>query len=304
MSPPPRLSVVVTTCFQPESLRLILAGYRAQSFRDFELVVADDGSGDETRRLLDEARQRGDFPVRRVWQPNRGFRKARILNHAVLHTRGPLLVFSDGDCIPHRDFLRIHAESCPEGGYAVGGWVNLTLEETKALTPETIESGGHHDRVSPAAVREMRRIHFWNRFYALFGKRRRPRIRGRNVAVARSALFRINGYDENFDQFSKEDSDLRDRLNMIGAPAASLYGRSWVLHTHNDVDRPHQGSLRKRGKNKAYYDRPGVTAWCVRGLFGKSPDEDPRVRSIVDAGGTLDDAPCTRCGEEESRFEA
>ena len=126
----PRVSVIIATCFQPHSLRLLLAAYRKQTWKDFELIVADDGSGEESGRIIEEAKVAGDFPIERVWQPNKGFRKPRILNHAIFHSRGEILLFSDGDCIPELDFVRKHARLCPKDGFAVGGWVDLEKEQS------------------------------------------------------------------------------------------------------------------------------------------------------------------------------
>ena len=93
----PKVSVCFPTCFQPNSLRLVLTAYRAQPFQDIEIVVADDGSGEETKQVIEEARKEASFPIKHVWQKNEGYRKARIMNHAVLHSRAPLLILSDGD---------------------------------------------------------------------------------------------------------------------------------------------------------------------------------------------------------------
>ena len=291
----PRVSVVLATCFQPVSLRLILAGYRAQTWKDFELILADDGSGDETTRVLDELKPRCEFPIQRVWQPNRGFRKSRALNHGVFHSRGSLLVFSDGDCIPAPDFLKLHVDRCPADGFSVGGWVNLTLDQTQSLSEDGVERGDMLRFLSPEVRRDNRMIHLKNVLYGWFGKRRRPRIRGRNVAVARAAYFRINGFDEHFDGFGKEDSDLRDRLKISGFRGVSLYGRSTVFHTENEIDKPYQTSMKPRTDGRDYYGRPDRTAWCGNGLFKRPPEEDASVRRIVESGGETADEECARC---------
>ena len=141
-------------------------------------------------------------------------------------------------------------------------------------------------------------IHLKNVFYGWFGRKRRPRIRGRNVAVARASFFRINGFDENFVGFGKEDSDLRDRLKMAGARGVSLYGRSTVFHTENGIDKPCQPSMKPRTDGRGYYGRPDRAAWCPNGLFKKAPVDDESVRRVVEHGGDLDGWACDRCAAE------
>jgi glycosyltransferase involved in cell wall biosynthesis len=94
-----KISVVLSTYERPRDLALVLAGYALQDDPDFEVVVADDGSGPETAAVIADAARSGP-PVRRVWHPDRGFRKTESLNRAIATCRSDYLSFSDGDCIP------------------------------------------------------------------------------------------------------------------------------------------------------------------------------------------------------------
>src|SRR5262245_12021360 len=105
---PIRIAVIVTTYNRPDALWAVLEGFAAQSDRDFELIVADDGSTDHTRLLVEQHAQHMPFPLIHLWQEDRGFRAAAIRNRAAAHTRADYLVFTDGDCIPPRSFVRRH----------------------------------------------------------------------------------------------------------------------------------------------------------------------------------------------------
>jgi glycosyltransferase involved in cell wall biosynthesis len=262
----PFTTVILGMYNQPRALERSLAGYLRQSDPDFELIVADDGSDDEVRQVLDRARARAPFPIRHVWQENRGFRRARISNTAVRESAGRLLLFSDGDCIPHRDFVRVHRAAHRPGGFAVGGYIRLGLEDSRALTPEAVAAGAHERFLTPAILRAHRWKHVHNLFYILIGKPDRPKAYGANIGVDREAFAAVNGFDENFDGFGKEDSDLRNRLRSSGARTASAWGRAFVFHLDHGLDdkRP-SGPGRIRGEN-AYYYRPDVPARCVNGL--------------------------------------
>ena len=99
------ISVVISTYNQPRHLRRCLLSLERQSHRSFDVIVADDGSGDETRRTLEGFARRSSLRVRHVWHEDRGFRKTEILNKAVLASDAGYLVFIDGDSVLHHRFI-------------------------------------------------------------------------------------------------------------------------------------------------------------------------------------------------------
>ena len=115
------VSVIVSTYNKVDWLEKVLWGYALQDFEDFELIIADDGSTPETRELILGFAERTSFPLRHLWHPDQGYRRSIILNAAILASRGEYLVFSDGDCIPRRDFVRTHMELAGRGGSSPGG---------------------------------------------------------------------------------------------------------------------------------------------------------------------------------------
>ncbi|HJS07406.1 MAG TPA: glycosyltransferase, partial [Pirellulales bacterium] len=116
-----RLSVILSTFNSPAWLEKALWGYAAQSHRNFEVLVADDGSSDETRQRIDVMRVRTGMTIRHIWHEDRGFRKCTILNRAIEAAAADYLVFSDGDCIPRHDFLGVHARLARLGRFLSGG---------------------------------------------------------------------------------------------------------------------------------------------------------------------------------------
>ena len=136
-----QLTVILSTYNSPDWLEKVLWGYAAQTHRDFELVIADDGSGDETRQRIEKLRQETNLPIRHVWHPDDGFQKSAILNKAITATRYEYLVFSDGDCIPRNDFLAVHAARAEIGRFLSGGYTKLGLEASRTIDREHIESG-------------------------------------------------------------------------------------------------------------------------------------------------------------------
>src|SRR5690554_2143218 len=102
------ISVIITTYNQPEWLEKVLWGCAVQTFPHFEIIIADDGSGPETREAIERMRSQLPMPLRHVWHEDRGFRKCEILNRAIAAASGDYLIFLDGDCIPRRDFVDVH----------------------------------------------------------------------------------------------------------------------------------------------------------------------------------------------------
>jgi glycosyltransferase involved in cell wall biosynthesis len=98
-----KISVIVSTYNQPEWLRKVLHGYLSQTFCDFELLIADDGSDDRTAVVVNDFERLARFSIRHIWQEDDGFQKTKILNKAITAADGDYLVFSDGDCIPRKD---------------------------------------------------------------------------------------------------------------------------------------------------------------------------------------------------------
>jgi glycosyltransferase involved in cell wall biosynthesis len=262
----PRVSVILSIFDQPVAFSYALMGYQRQSFRDFELVIADDGSDEETRALVDECRRGSDFPVKHVWQENKGYRRAKIANEAVRKSEGQIVLLSDGDCIPHGDFVKVHAEHSGPGRFCVGGYVRLEAEASKRLTPERVRSGAFEAEMSDADRRRFWWTHVKGLWGVLWGRVTRPKVYGCNISAGRDVFFGVNGYDENFDGFGKEDSDLRNRFRRYGAKPVSLWGKTWVYHVDDAIDPKIRVRRIPRKDASAYYHRPDIPVRCVNGL--------------------------------------
>ena len=237
-----RLSVIVSTYNAPAWLEKALWGYARQRHRDFELIVADDGSTDETARLLGRYARRG-LPIRHVRQEDDGFRKSRILNRAIVAARADYLVFSDGDCIPRADFLTAHAALARPGRFLSGGYVKLPMKVSRAITRADVESGrafslpwirarGAHDlrrlvklgispRAAPAADLLTTTRPTWN---------------GHNASGWRRDIVAANGFDERM-QYGGEDRELGERLENAGIRGLQVRHRAVCVHL--DHTRPY-----------------------------------------------------------------
>lgn len=136
-----KLSVIMTTYNSPEWLEKVLWGYSVQTHKEFEIIIGDDGSTDDTRKLIDRMRDSTGMTIKHIWQQDKGFRKCRILNKSIVAVESDYVVFTDGDCIPRSDFLAVHASEAEPGYYLSGGYHKLPMSTSQAITKDDILSG-------------------------------------------------------------------------------------------------------------------------------------------------------------------
>lgn len=139
------ISVIVSTYNSVEWLKKVLWGYNTQMYRNFEMVIADDGSRQDTFDLIEEMKKEVFYPIIHVWHEDNGFQKSQILNKAILACTTDYIMMSDGDCIPRPDFVEQHIKFREEGYFLSGGCHKLPMELSKKITKEDIYSGNCFD---------------------------------------------------------------------------------------------------------------------------------------------------------------
>jgi glycosyltransferase involved in cell wall biosynthesis len=238
------ISVVVTTYNREDALDAVLRSLAGQSDENFEVIVADDGSRPATAQLTEAWKGRFGRRLAHVWHEDRGFRAAEIRNRAILAARGDYVVFLDGDCIVRPDFVATHRRLAEPGWFVTGNRILLSSELTARvlrdkLTPETWGF---------AAFIAQRLRGGINRLAALLrlplGPLRRLRqrawrgARSANLAVWRSDLTRVDGFDAGYSGWGKEDSDIIVRLLRAGVKRKDGVFATGVLHLwHAEADR-------------------------------------------------------------------
>lgn len=240
-----RISVIAATYNRPDALQAVLEGYGEQTDREFELIVADDGSTADTAALVRAFASRAPFDVVHVWHEDLGFRLAAIRNKAALRASGEYLVFTDGDCIPPTDFVAAHRRLAEPGWFVAGNRVLLSERFTRAVLEQRlpVHRWPAHRWLIAWAGRGINRYLPLLRLHpdARFRKAKPDRwqaVRGCNLALWRVDLERVNGYDEAYEGWGLEDSDLVIRLLHAGVRCKSAQFFAPVFHLwHRENDR-------------------------------------------------------------------
>jgi glycosyltransferase involved in cell wall biosynthesis len=262
------ISLIVSSYNQPNALALVFEGVLTQTVVPDEVVIGDDGSQPDTKELVDAFAVRAPFPVKFTTQEDKGFRKSRALNNAIRIATGRHLLLLDGDCVPPPNWTRCHVEALERGvDFTTAGYVLMSLPRTRALAPEQIASLDLDAQCTPAERREFKKIHHKEILYRLLGQRKKPKILGGNWAATRGCLVAVNGFDEKFAGFGKEDSDIRNRLRNAGFRGRSLWDRNWVFHCSHDLDpRRNLPEVVRAEPDYAYYDSRRDATTCEFGI--------------------------------------
>lgn len=242
---PVRASLLLATHEMPRHLELVLAGLERQTLPPdaFEILLCDDGSGPETQKVVENFKASSARPLTHIWQEHKGFRKCRMLNEALRVARGKTLIFLDGDCVPHPDFIRDHLDQQEEGYYLAGRRVELGPWFSATLSTDDIKRGlldGPSLKLLVSCLRDdsehfQRSLHIPNRgvWRWLRGPMKLnqvPDLKGCNFSLPKAAMEAINGFDESYEGYGREDTDVEIRLQNLGLKIKSMKGMALQYH--------------------------------------------------------------------------
>ena len=239
-----RISLIAAFYKDLTALELIVQSLKEQSYKNFELVVAEDNNDPATRDYLDTVKE---IEIIHTTQADQGIQKARSLNNAILASTGDYLVFIDADCIPCKNFLQAHAILAEADKVLIGRRVNLgprmsNLLRSRKLNIRTIEryylfflplllldSATHIDQgltFNPQG---------WF-YHKVIAKRKKSNLSllGCNYSCFRKDMVEIDGYDENYGETAvADDTDLQWRFSLLGLKMKSCKMAANVYHLHH-----------------------------------------------------------------------
>jgi glycosyltransferase involved in cell wall biosynthesis len=224
-------SLVVSTYNWPEALNLVLKSLKNQKVFPDEIIIADDGSKQETEILINKYKLELPIPLIHVWHKDDGYRKATILNKAIAKARGDYIIQIDGDCIIHSDFIKDHLDYAESKTYLFGSRVNI--QESFLKTLFAVEKV-NFNMFSKGIKKRTRALHlpFLSRFYkksVLFSKK----YRGCNTSFFKKDFIAVNGFNEEFKGWGREDSELALRFHNFKLKGRRLRYRGIVFHIYH-----------------------------------------------------------------------
>jgi len=231
-----KISVIVSTYNSEAWLEKVLLGFNCQSFRDFEVIIADDGSAAPTRELLQRMQGEVFYPIVHVWQEDDGFQKSRILNKAVVACNTEYIIMTDGDCIPRDDFVEVHYINKEEGYFISGGYYMLPMNISLLITREDIEEQRCFD-INWLKEKGIPKT-FKNNKLTARGLAARflnaitptnASWNGHNSSGWKKDILNVNGFDERM-QYGGQDRELGERLFNFGIKSKQLRYSAVCVH--------------------------------------------------------------------------
>jgi glycosyltransferase involved in cell wall biosynthesis len=237
------ISILLATYNWPQALKLCLESLATQTDREFEIIIADDGSTESTKKIIEAFKASQVIPITHLWQEDKGFRKTKILNQAIAAAHGSYLIFLDGDCIVQPDFVANHRALAQSGFLVTGSRVLLNEKLTQELL-----TWPHWDfaRFSSSLLAKRLsgeinkywplKMKFGNGSWRDYKKFVWRRIKGCNMACWKADAESIDGFDETMTGWGHEDADFVFRLQRHHIQRKSGSWSTEVLHLFHKIN--------------------------------------------------------------------
>lgn len=231
-----KASVIMSTYNAEAWLEKVLIGFSVQTEKNFEIIIADDGSKPATKTLIDSLSQIINVPIVHVWHEDNGFQKSQILNKAIVAARSEYLIFTDGDCIPRKDFVEIHINRREKGFFLSGGYFKLPMNISQLITKEDIVTQNCFD------IRWLKshglKSGFKNLKFVASGALAsflnyvtptKPTWNGHNASGWKTDLVAINGFNQEM-QYGGQDRELGERMFNNGIKSKQIRYSAICVH--------------------------------------------------------------------------
>jgi glycosyltransferase involved in cell wall biosynthesis len=264
-------TVIISTYNSPEWLQKVLWGYANQTTDKFDVIIADDGSGEETKSLIDHFKK--DYPVEitHLWHEDQGYRRQEILNRAIVDAKNEYIIMTDGDCIPRKDFVESHLELAEKGRFLSGGYCKLPIKTSKAISKKDVES---QDCFDVDWLNDIEKLNFSNTLKLGSSKNRRvlldritptrPSFNNCNSSGFKADMIAVNGYDERM-KYGGPDREFGERLENYGVKGKQIRHKAIVIHLDHPRGYKTPESLRRNLdiRKKVKQDNIKVTPYGI-----------------------------------------
>ncbi|WP_179315704.1 glycosyltransferase family 2 protein [Winogradskyella undariae] len=266
-----KASVIISTYNKPNWLAMVLYSYSLQTVTDFEIVIADDGSNESTKTVIDQFSSETELKVIHVWHKDEGFQKTKILNKAIMASNSDYLIFTDGDCIARQDFVETHLRLRKKNRALSGGYFKLVESVTELMSKSVISKQDCFNKswllkVGQPKSFKLNKLTKSNQ-KAIFLNTITPTkatFDGMNTSCYKTDILKVNGFDERM-EYGGLDREVGERMMNNGVKFKQVRYSCICVHLHHD--RPYKNEkalalnqqIRKETKqNKATYTNFGI----------------------------------------------
>lgn len=267
----PEISVIISTYNAEAWLEKVLWGYSCQTFKDFEIVIADDGSGPKTKALLDNLAEATGLSIIHVWHEDDGFQKSKILNKAIVACKAEYIVMSDGDCIPRKDFLEVHKVYKEKGYFLSGGYFMLPMNISEKIDKDDILKGNCFNlkwlkSYGLKASFKNNKLTAKGSFAKLLNTLTptNPSWNGHNASGWKKDIIAVNGFDERM-QYGGQDRELGERLTNYGIKSKQIRYSAICVHLDHKRGYKNQESINKNLAIRKH-TRDSKSTWTDSGI--------------------------------------
>jgi glycosyltransferase involved in cell wall biosynthesis len=259
-----KITAIILTYNRPDALEIILKSIQNQCVLPDEVIIADDGSGQETRDLIGRYKKTVTFTLKHVWQENKGYRIASIRNKAIRESTGEYLIFSDGDLVFHPDFFHDFKQSAALKTAFIGSRVFLTSDASESLLkkkPDLVQLPFFSSEIESNRLNAIRIPHVGRMFHPLNST---GKMRGGLLGVWKSDMLAVNGWNESFTGWGLEDTELVTRLFNNSITIRKLKFAGITYHLWHSVSTRAQ---LVENRNLLSYTVNNHLTWCANGLI-------------------------------------
>jgi len=247
----PQASVIISTYNQPKWLALVLHSYSMQTIANFEIIIADDGSDERTKTVVDEFSAQTELKIIHVWQEDNGFQKTKILNKAIVASNSGYLIFTDGDCIARQDFVETHLNLRKANCALSGGYFKLTELVSNKISEAIINQQKCFDK--DWLIQQGQSKNF--KFSKLTKSKQKANLLntltptkatfdGMNVSCCKKDILAVNGFDERM-QYGAEDREVGERMMNNGIRFLQVRYSTICVHLHHERPYKDEDILKK-----------------------------------------------------------
>jgi len=248
------VTVIMATYNMPDWLEKVLWGYELQTYPHFDVIIADDGSGAETRQVVERFIANGKLKIIHLWHEDEGYRRQTILNRAIVAAKNEYILFTDGDCIPRADFIETHIKHVEEGRFLSGGYCKMPMELSQSISQEDIISQNCFDPSwlkkkglrGSSQLRKLSASESWGGFLDRITPAGAT-FNNCNTSAWKEDLVAVNGYDERM-RYGGPDREIGERLENKGIKGKQIRHRAICIHLDHSRGYKTKESLEKNLK--------------------------------------------------------